>query len=746
VIVGASLLAAAVTHRYGHSALPDVTAQVELLPEGYCDAGDVSLPALMDLSDVGIASWAEGLVGRMTPEEKMRLVKGLGWSTSKQEEGWYVGNILGVPRLGIPSLQMQDAAQGFRTTEQAIIGKVTSWPCALALAASWDVKATQRWAQAIGEEFRDKGANVVLGPSVNVHRVALNGRNAEYLSGEDPALGAPLAEAYVLGMQEGAGVAAVVKHFSMNEQETNRETMDAHVDEQTRWEQYYPPFEAAVRAGAAAVMCSYNYVNGKQACSSSHALSDELKGMMGFGGFVMTDWWALKDVNGALSGADQEQPGSRGFFSLEVLQTLPPGRLDDMVGRVLRGMARGSRVWRESQNPCRVGCSCRRLLSEAVATSPQHVALARELAAGGAVLLKNSPRLLTRGPTLPLRNGETIAVLGSVCAIQEQPEAMAADWLARDYYVVGGSGRVLSPRTVSVLQGLKSRGVVIRESPSEDLAAAQAAVNGADVALVCAGATSAESQDRTTLRLDQEDFISKVQDLAAAPQIPVVVVALVPGAIVAPWRRGAAAVLAFFLSGQETGNAVADVLLGTVTPSGKLPVTFPEEESDAIQPCMQQTCKYSERLFGGWHVYDGKPVAYPFGHGLSYAQFEFLVASDWSTPSVYDGARSLSIRVHNVGDAKGAEVVQLYLAFPLPEEARPRLSLRGFQKTPVLMPGESCEVLFRLGPRDLSVWDVDQHGWRLVSGRFLTKVGSSSRDLRLCGGFEAEDVQPMVPC
>jgi len=733
-----------------HPAKPDVS-HATLLPDGYCDAQAAPFPVISDMSDAALSSWAAKLAGQMTPEEKHRLLRGLGWNGNfRQMAGWYVGNLLAVPRLGIPSVQMQDAMQGFRVVTEEQIGQVTAWPCALAVAAGWDAEAAEGWARAMGEEFRAKGANVVLGPSVNVHRVALNGRNAEYISGEDPALGAPLAAAYVRGMKD-AGVATVVKHFLLNEQESNRSSMDAHADEQTLWERYYPPFEAAVMAGTAAVMCSYNYANGQQACSNSQAMTQDLKGRMGFTGWVMSDWGALKNTDAAAAGTDQDMPGTDTFFSDEVLAALPPGRLDDMVGRVLHGMARGSSAWRSSPPICRLGCNCRQLYTGVVATSAEHKALARRLAASGAVLLQNGPgpavgSTTGRRPVLPLQQGERVAVLGSACARQHQPRQLLSNWALGDYYVVGGSGRVLAPHAVSVLEGLRGRGLDLQESASDSLPDAQAALQGADVAIVCGGATSAEASDRYSLSLDQEAFILQVLQQAAASGVPVVVVALAPGAIVAPWKRGAAASLAIFLSGQETGNAAADVLLGDVNPSGKLPVTFPEREGDAVQPCRKWSCEYTEKLRGGWHVYDGRPVAFPFGHGLSYTSFEYSVAKDWAHSPEAEGNWELSVRVRNVGTETGAEVVQLYVGYPPKEEGQPDLLLRGFRKTPPIAPGAAHDVLLSLAPRDLSMWDAASDTWRLVTGRFQTKVGSSSRDLRLCGRLEGETVQPMHKC
>jgi len=427
---------------------------------------------------------------------------------------------------------------------------------------------------------------------------------------------------------------------------------------------------------------------------------------------------------------------------------LPPGRFDDMAARVLHGMARGSDTWRSGESQaCRLGCNCRERLQSNVA-SVKHATLARQLAASSVVLLKNSPRLSGGTETvqrvLPIQQLEQVAVVGSACAQEQDISAMIGDWTRADYYVVGGSGRVIPSKVVSVLEGLRGRGLSLRESTSESLPEAETAIQGANLVVVCGGTTAAEASDRANLHLNEENFIQQVLESATAMQVPAVVVTLVPGAIVAPWRDLAGALLALFLGGQESGHAIGDVLMGSVNPSGKLPVTFPADEADAVPPCQGPVCEYKERLRGGWHVYDGKPVAFPFGHGLSYTAFEYISDQDWQLQG--DGSRLLSIRVRNVGAVAGSEVAQLYVGFPLDED-KPELLLRGFQKTPDLEPGEEHEVQFTLTPRQISSWDPRQRNWRQVSGSFVTKVGSSSRDMRLCGGFQ-DDVAmpPMGPC
>ncbi|CAE8717633.1 unnamed protein product, partial [Polarella glacialis] len=697
------------------------------LPPGYCTEHAMS---------TDYEAWAKGLVAQMTTEEKFRLIDARGYSGWTALEGYFVGSILAVPRLGIPSIKMQDAEAGFRTIDKRMIGTVTSWPCALVLSASWDPQLTWKWAEAMGQEFRAKGANVALGPAVNVHRVPFNGRNAEYISGEDPALGESLVPAYVKGLQEGAGVAAVVKHFTLNQQETLRTTVNSQADARVRWEQYYPPFEAAVNAGVAAVMCSYNYVNGLQACSNHEVITDDLKSRMGFEGWVMSDWWALTGPEAAAAGTDMDMPGNDDNFAKHKLDSLPAGRVEEMVMRTLIGMRR-SGAWSEPPSfDCRVGCDCGDSLYSVNATSDEHVALARRIAAAGAVLLKNDPIPKKSDRVLPLKAGQKVAMLGAACDQSQDVDAMMKEWTAANYYVLGGSSRVLSPYTVSVVAGLKGRGLDLRTSAEDSLAAAKNSMVGSDVAVVCGGATAAETKDRTTLSLDQELFIQGVVNAGVELGIPVVVLAFAPGAVTTPWRDAATGVVTMFHSGQQTGHAAADILLGSVNPSGRLPVTFPAQEADATRPCESANCPYTEGLKGGWHMYQGLPVAYPFGFGLSYTEFEYTAGS-MKTNSDANGRRGMSVNIRNVGARPGSDIVQLYVGFPVSATTQdePAYRLRHFKKTKELQPGESEIIEFELSPRDETIWDSSLNMWDMVFGDYTVFVGSSSRDLHLCGSF-----------
>jgi beta-glucosidase len=623
---------------------------------------------------------AARLVDNMTRAEAGRLVQGVGWRASVLPRGWYVASVLGVPRLAVPSLHMQDASHGFRTLWPEQAGQVTAWPCLLALGATWDASLARAYGAGVAAEFRAKGANVLLGPSVNVHRVARNGRNAEYLSGEEPSLGAVLAAAYVRGAQS-QRVAAVVKHFALNSQETLRDSQDSVADERTMFEVYYPPFQAAVEAGVASVMCAYNQVNGTHACGSRELLIRDLRGRMGFRGWVMSDWWAVHaGADVAAAGVDQSLPGNDQWFDPDELAaqteelsgqehdaaepnvggqgwTGPEdarggrhGLLGGMAARVLAGALWSGAL---SSPPCTAGCDCGPLMLQNVASSPGHRALARQVAGASVVLLKNSaagpipsggppgerpePEVAPiRRPVLPLQPGARVALLGAACdskpiggegGFKLEADAMpddgtgassaeaanatggavggsgdgpggaggyggstgspppldarAADWTAGDYYTVGGSSRVLFRRPASVRFGLLSAGVqIVAQYSGDDPSEAAAVAAGADVAIACGGGTTQEARDRPHLQLDQHDFLFSVaaqthQARAAGRFPPLVTVALAPGAILANWADASDAAVLLFLGGEATGEAIADVLTGRISPTGRLPVTAP---------------------------------------------------------------------------------------------------------------------------------------------------------------------------
>lgn len=647
----------------------------------------------------------------MTDGEKASLLNGFNSAAyGDSHNGYYIGNIPAVPRLGIPSINMQDASQGFRTIDPSQYGQVTSWPCSLAVAGTWDVNLTEQWGIALGTEFRAKGANMILGPSLNVHRVAKGGRNAEYISGEDAYLGAQLVPAYVRGVQS-QKVMANVKHYILNNQETNRDSVSSNVGERALQEIYMAPFRAGVLAGAASAMCSYNLINGTHSCSSDSAMNKALKEDLNFTGFVTSDWGAIHSDGCQRSGLDMDQPGTDHFFDPSKL-TSDKVTLDDMAARVLTGLIMVDAF----DNPvCTGGKDCNHYLYEANATSAEHADLARKIAATSASLLKNE------GGVLPLRGNKTVAVVGDAC---DAPYGNLGSWNVGNYYVMGGSGRVINPASTSILTGLKARAAAassgIRITSDTE---------SADLIITCGASWSSEGADRQTLKVDQDSGIANV---CASAKVPVVVLLTAPGAIVtASFDKEASAIVSMFLAGQATGLGWADVLFGDVNPSGKLPVTFPRAESDAVEPCGGSTCEYTEGLAVGYRGLWDKPVAFPFGHGLSYTTFKYELAGESAKNCAADAHACVHVRITNSGTVAGAEVAQLYLTYP-DAAAEPSPTLKGFSKTTALAPGEAAVLTFNLEPIDLSIWDLELRAFTLMANStFGVSIGSSSRDFRI---------------
>jgi beta-glucosidase len=729
--------------------LADEDCRRKLLPlsskgTGYYDGACVFATArqmkVMPNSSTGMLSWDEAYemaaftLSKMDAPEKHALLQGIGY----HEKAWwevynwyYVGNTAPMPHLGIPSLNMQDAGAGFHSKFSEAIGTVTSFPSLLALSATWDPGLVQQYAVAVGEEFSGKGANGVLGPSLDVQRVARNGRNFEYLSGEDPYLGSRLAEAYVTGVQS-QGVFAVIKHWIFNTQETNRETESSNVDERTAWELYYPPFEAAINAGACGVMCSYNQINGLFSCENEEELQHVLRERMGFRGFVQSDWWAAHSQS-VKEGLDQEMPGEGKEVFFDDLTNMTrdnPEAVDNAVTRILAVIYR-MRLQESAK------CSpphCKPWLMNDV-TGDEHTALARTVATESVVMLRNEADALPlEGASLP----KTIAVIGEVSvAWSYDPENHAqgeGDWWTGDYYAGGGSGHISSSSVVTPLQGIMRRaeqeGVKVLSSPSNSASQALKVAEHADVLVVVVGTSSGESQDRKNLSLDG-GADKLIEALAAnTTDKKIIVLMQIPGAVLVPWRESVDGILAMFLGGQETGSAWGSVLFGDHSPTGRLPLTIPVSEADTIPPEVKSlSVDFTEGLATGYRN-PQFAAAYPFGHGLSYGKFDYgLLSYHACDPALGDEAVAcLTSRVSNTGARAASIVAQLYVEFPA-EAAYPAAILKGFVKTDKLEPGSSQAVVFVLTKRDVSYYSAASSDWIMVDS-VTAHIGESSADVR----------------
>ena len=713
----------------------------------------------------------EDALSRMTLEEKVAMLH----AQSKFSSA-------GVPRLGIPEIWCTDGPHGIRPEvlwdewDQAgwTNDSCTAFPALSCLAATWDREMARLFGKSIGEEARYREKDVLLGPGVNICRTPLNGRNFEYM-GEDPYLAGAMVVPYVQGVQEN-GVAACVKHFAVNNQETRRTRTNSIVGDRALYEIYLPAFKAAVvEGGAWAIMGSYNLYNGQFNCHNKRLLCDILKGEWGFDGVVISDWGGCRDddeavTNGldmeygtwtnGLSGAPSDKY-NRYHLADPYLQRLRSGAadeatLDDKARRVLR-------------LNLRTGMNKERPFGSF--NSPEHYAAARQIAAAGVVLLKNEDEVLP----LQVPAGGKLLVVGENAV--------------KKMIVGGGSSSLKTKYEINPLEALQEafpeaavvweRGYVGDTSTSynrvdtgQDLsesrpaaqliADAVAAAEGADAVVFIGGLNKSAHQDNEgTDRLELGLPYGQPEVIAALAAVcPRLVVVNISGSPVAmPWADGVPAIVQGWYGGSETGRALADVLTGAVNPSGKLPFTFPlaledgplktERQYPGILPEGEKWWQeyYDEGVFIGYRWYDTAqiPVQFAFGHGLSYTSFEYGEAHISRGAMSAGGSVTVTVPVTNTGARDGAEVVQLYIAPPADRIAvpgsfedplsRPAKELKGFEKV-YLKAGETRQVRFTVTEQDLSRFDEDDHAWVADQGVYRLLVGSSSADIRAEASLE----------
>jgi beta-glucosidase len=696
----------------------------------FCAATTVAVTAaaVPDCPWVGSTAPVESRVAqvmqRMTFAEKLSMVHGALHEPTGIVGPIYAGLVPAITRLCIPQLGLLDGPAG---SGDGLTG-VTQLPAPIALAAGWDPDHAHTFGSVIAAEHAGKGANVVLAPALDIVRDPRAGRGFEAF-GEDPYLTSKLGAAEVRAVQ-GLGLIAQAKHFTAYNQETLRglPVDDAIVDERTLQEIYLPPFEAAVtEGGAGSVMCSYNYLNGAQACNDPYLLNQVLKGQWGFPGFVTTDWYAaFGGPAAANAGLDLQMPDDC-FFGPALSTAIgagrvPQSRLDDMVGRILRSMFVAGLFDRPASGA-----------PDANVTTPEHAAVARDVAARGMVLLKNSNNVLPIDPT----RTRSIAVIGS----GGDAGAITGG---------GGSSHVVAPYVVTPLAGIRERagGVTVSYADGTNPVQTIQAARSADIAIVFASLMQGEFKDRPTIELFPTD--TAMIELVSRVNPNTVVVLNTGSAVTMPWLGDVAGVLQAWYPGQEYGHALADVLFGDVDPSGKLPITFPKSLAQVpartpLQYPGAGRVEYSEGLAVGYRWYDMERLTplFPFGFGLSYTNFSVHDLSLGAT-TTDDGNVTIGADVTNTGDRAGAEVVQLYLEHPS-GAGEPRRGLRGFSRV-FLDPGQTAHVEFALDARALSVWDATSHRWRAGAGRYSVRVGSSSRDLPLHASFTlSRELTPGAP-
>ena len=715
----------------------------------------------------------EDVISAMTLEEKAHLVIGTGMAgtsgdstvigTTKKLVPGAAGTTYPIPRLGIPAIVLADGPAGLRIDPiregDSATYYCTHFPIGTLLASTWNQDLVEEVGKSIGNEVLEYGADVLLAPALNIHRNPLCGRNFEYYS-EDPLVSGKIAAAYVRGVQSN-GVGTSIKHFAVNNQETNRMATDAHVSPRALREIYLKGFEIAVKESAPwTVMSSYNYLNGVYTSENKELQTTMLRDEWGFKGMVMTDWFGGKDaVAQMVAGNDMLQPGLPKQYEA-IVKGVQDGALDEAilnqnVKRILEMILQTPHFkgYKYSNKP----------------DLKAHAAVTRQSATEGMVLLKND------NGALPLAaDVKNVALFGCT---------------SYDFIAGGtGSGNVNRAYTVSLLDGLKNAGYVVDEALKNsyeaylkaekerlskdkkewfmpDTRPAEMAVSAqvireqaakADVALVTLGRTSGEFLDRMVadfnLTKEEQNMLKAVSDAFHAAGKKVVVVLNIGGVIeTASWKSAPDAILCAWQAGQEGGNSVADVLSGKASPSGKLTMTFPVKFEDAASSdnfpidmrvstdLMNKGGKkndvknvdytnYEEDIYVGYRYFDtfGKQVSYPFGYGLSYTTFAY----DKAAVKADNGVYIVSVEVKNTGKVAGKEVVQLYVSAPDVAANKPEKELKAFAKTKELKPGEAVVVTLKVNADDLASYDEAASAWVVTPGNYKFLVGASSRDIK----------------
>jgi beta-glucosidase len=727
------------------------------------------------------------VINAMTLEEKSKLVVGMGFKmpgmpAPKKGQSTDIGGFKlppsdpdaynvpekvpgaagrthAITRLGIPSITVSDGPAGLRIEPKRPNDPntyyATAFPVATLLASSWDTALVKKVGVAFGNEIREYGVDIILGPALNIHRNPLGGRNFEYYS-EDPLVAGSMTAAIVKGIQSN-GVGTSIKHFAANNQETNRNSINTIVSERAMREIYLKGFEIAVKASQPwTVMSSYNKLNGTYTSERRDLLTTILKNEWGFKGFVMTDWFGGKDAVAQMNaGNDLLMPGnpnqSEAIVAAVKNGTLSMQQLDANVERILKIILKSPtfRGYKYSDKP----------------DLAAHAKVSRRAASEGMVLLKND------GDALPLASGKRVAVFGNT-----------------SYNIIAGgtgSGDVNKAYTISLLQGLDNAGYKVQEelakSYTDYIADAKSKqpkshnfftpappipemdvnslvnkeADGADVAVITIGRNAGEGLDRKLaddyyLSDVEKGLINGVSNAFHAKGKKVVVILNIGGVIeVASWRDSVDGILLAWQPGLEAGNAIADVLSGKVDPSGKLATTFPVDYKDvpsannfpgkefalpAGETANPMTGKpsevtYQEGIYVGYRYYDAFKVkpAYEFGYGLSYTEFKFgdIKVSDKD----FKGSITVKVTVKNTGKVAGKEVVQLYVGAPAQNIDKPEDELKAFAKTGLLAPGQSQFLVFTLHAKDLSSFYTDKSEWIADAGEYKVKVGASSREI-----------------
>ena len=764
-----------------------------------CNSADTVTKNTIDQDEV---------MAKLSLEDKAHFVIGVGMKGFSGDEAVIgatqslvpgaAGTTYPLDSLGIPAIVLADGPAGLRidaTREgDSATYYCTHFPIGTLLASTWNTQLVEEVGQAIGEEVKEYGADVLLAPALNIMRNPLCGRNFEYYS-EDPVVAGKTAAAYIIGVQKN-DVGTSIKHFAANNQETNRMNTDAHISQRALREIYLRGFEIAIKeAKPWTVMTSYNYINGVYTSESKDLVTTILRDEWGYEGTVMTDWFGGKD--GALqmwAGNDMLQPGKNEQFDSIVAGVrsgkLNEADLDRCVQRVLNLVERSPRYqgYQYSNKP----------------NLEAHAAVTRQSAAEGMVLMKNAQCTMQNAqsatPVLPFgENIKNVALYGCT---------------SYDFIAGGtGSGNVNHAYVVSLLDGLKNGGYTVSDElktayeqyiaeakaarekalqeleqtdgqaamlarfmpgtlPAEKLFSAEelaAQAEASDVAIITIGRISGEFIDRSSadfnLNDSEQKLIQQVCDVYHKAGKQVVVLLNIGGVIeTASWKDLPDAILCAWQAGQEGGNSVVDVLSGKQSPSGKFTMTWPIKFTDAYSSrnfpidedpridMLNQGQKgnvrnvdytdYEEDVYVGYRYFDSfeVPVSYPFGFGLSYTTFEYSDAKITEKGDAYE----VTVTVKNTGSYDGKEVAELYISAPDNKAAnKPAKELKAFAKTKLLKPGESETLTLTVKAADLASFDEAASAWVVAEGEYQFLVAASAQDIKatLTANAQAQQTQ-----
>ncbi|GGF78096.1 glycoside hydrolase family 3 C-terminal domain-containing protein [Alteromonas lipolytica] len=691
---------------------------------------DKSLRVLTDEASI------PAVIAELSDYEKTQLL------TGTSTELGAASATVAIPRLRITSLELADGPAGIRLGGRY----ATAFPNPMLLASSWDTELLQEVGHAIGKETAYYGADIILGPGMNIHRDPVAGRVFEYYS-EDPLITGELAAAWINGTQE-AGTGATIKHYAVNQYENNRRTVNVLVSERALREIYLRGFEIAVGKGNPwGAMAAYNLVNDVHSSEHDYLLNQMLRDEFGFDGFVMPDWGAYHNAISSYSnGLDLNTPGGNLLGGLlggpdlhvneiasgKISEADINAALTNVLKTVLKSRSFKEQIYDKSQ------FKALHDLSDELKVAGNE--LSKKAAAEGMILLKNA-----KG-TLPLAQGLVGAVVGSYA----RDEFVGGDpiWGAPQKGIIfqgGGSARVTVniDDVVSLIQGLKNGGFAVKHDDAwqegMSLTQAKAAAKDTDVGIVLIGRPGQENTDNTSIDLT-DDEITMIRNMSKAYHSVgkklIVLLNIAHPVVTSVWEDSADAILYIGMPGNYGSNIVADVLRGEVNPSGKTTDSWPRLATDSPVHGQAPTThhvqiEYNDDIFVGYRHFDRHPqdVAYPFGFGLSYTTYAYsdIALSKGSLKGDNDSL-TVSVKVTNTGKVAGREIVQLYVASQTPRDDRPPKELKGFTKTALLAPGASEVVTLTLSRSDFAYFDETIHDWNVLAGQYNIVVGGTSAD------------------